>query len=127
MLLVELVATLAVLQYLFFTVMTGRARLKSGIKAPAVTGDPGFERMYRVQMNTLEILVMFLPAILIAAQYWSGLVIAIIGVIYLLGRLIYWRAYVVNPGARGLGFMLSILPIFALIILALIGIIMALI
>jgi glutathione S-transferase len=121
---VELVALLAVLQFFFFGMMTGRARAKSGLKAPAMTGDEGFERIYRVQMNTLEVLVLFLPSLLIAAKYWPTLLVAGLGVVYLIGRFIYWRAYVGNPSTRPLGFILSILPSITLAGLALVGIIL---
>lgn len=124
---VELVAIFAVLQFLFFGFLTGQARRVSGLKAPAVTGDEGFERMYRVQMNTLETLVVLIPALLIAGKYWPSAVVASIGAIYIIGRFIYWRAYVSNPAKRAIGFMLSILPTFILILLALGGIILSLI
>lgn len=120
---VELVAVLAVLQFFFFGAMTGNARRISGLKAPAMVGHDGFERMYRVQMNTLETLVAFLPALIIAAKYWPALLIAGLGCVYIIGRFVYWRAYVGNPSKRGLGFMLSILPTFILLLLALLGIV----
>ena len=123
---VELVAILAVVQYLAFGALAGQARRTSGLKAPAVIGHPGFERMYRVQMNTLETLVAFLPALLIAAQYWPSPVVAGLGVVYLTGRLLYWRAYVSDPAKRALGFMLSMVPTATLCVLALVGIIMKL-
>lgn len=66
---VDLVGMLAVLQFFFFGFMTGAARRKSGLKAPAMTGSPKFERMYRVQTNTLETMVAFLPSLFIAAKY----------------------------------------------------------
>jgi glutathione S-transferase len=124
---VELVAILAVLQFFFFGFMTGQARRISGLKAPAVTGDEGFERMYRVQINTLETLVALMPALLLAGQYWPSAVVASIGGVYIIGRFIYWRAYVTNPSKRAIGFILSILPTLALILLALGGIILSLI
>jgi glutathione S-transferase len=124
---VELVAILAVLQFFFFGVMTGQARRVSGLKAPAVTGDEGFERMYRVQINTLETLVAFIPALLLAGKYWPGAIVASIGAVYIIGRFIYWRAYVTNPSKRAIGFILSMLPTLALILLALVGIILSLI
>ena len=119
---VELVAILAVFQYLAFGALTGKARGKSGLKAPAVTGDEGFERMYRVQMNTLETLVAFLPSLFLAAQYWPAWLVAGLGAVYLVGRMLYWRAYVANPANRALGFMLSIVPTGILGGLALLGI-----
>ena len=123
---VELVAILAVAQYLTFGVLAGQARRTSGLKAPAVIGHPGFERMYRVQMNTLETLVAFLPALYIAAQYWPAYIVAGLGVVYLIGRLLYWRAYVSDPAKRALGFMLSMFPTIALCVLAMVGIVMKL-
>lgn len=123
---VELIALLAVMQFIFFGMMTGRARGQSGLQAPAVVGNEHFERMYRVQMNTLETLVAFLPALLIAGKYWSPLFVSVLGVIYLLGRLIYWRAYLANPAKRGLGFIISILPTWLLVLLALLGTVRAL-
>ena len=122
---VEFIAVLAVAQYFFFGMMTGKARAKSGLKAPAVVGDEGFERMYRVQMNTLEVLVMFLPALLIAGRYWSSLLVAAIGLVYLIGRFAFWRAYITEPSKRAVGFVLSIVPIAILILLSLAGIVLA--
>src|SRR5690625_7314259 len=73
----QLVVLLAAALVFATIVLTGRARMKYGIKAPAVTGHPGFERAYRVQMNTLEQTVLFLPVLWLAAAYghpaWAGL------------------------------------------------------
>lgn len=124
---VELVAVLALLQFLFFGALTGQARKDSGLKAPAVSGNDGFERMYRVQMNTLELLIAFLPALFLAAGYWSALWVASLGLVYLVGRMIYWRAYVGEPSKRGLGFMLSLIPTLLLVLMALAGIVLSLI
>ncbi len=123
---ISLIAALAVAQFLFFTVLVGRARGKYGVKAPAVTGHEGFERMYRVQMNTLELLVMFLPLLFLAGRYAPAAWVSGLGAVYLLGRLIYWRAYVGNPAKRGLGFILSVFPILFLLLLTLAGIARAL-
>ena len=123
---IELVAIIAVLQFFFFGLMAGKARVTSGLKAPALTGDEGFERMYRVQMNTLEVMLMFLPALFLAGKYWPPLLIAGIGTVYIIGRFIYWRAYVSEPSKRTVGFILSILPTLVLIGLALLGIIQSL-
>lgn len=124
---VELVAILAVLQFFFFGFMTGKARRESGLKAPAISGAESFERMYRVQSNTLETLVAFLPALFIAGKYWPELMVSGIGVVYLVGRFIYWRAYTSDPSKRGTGFFLSMLPTLALIILAIAGILVAIV
>ena len=123
---VELVAVIAVFQFFSFGALAGRARRLSSLKAPAVTGHEGFERMYRVQMNTLETLVAFLPAQFLAAKYWPTPLVAGLGIVYVLGRHIYWRAYISDPSKRGMGFMLSMLPTLALLILAFLGIILSL-
>ncbi len=118
--LVDIVAMLALVQYIFFAVLVGRARGRYGIKAPAVTGSEPFERMYRVQMNTFELLVAFLPALYISARYWPAPYVAAIGAVYLAGRMVYWRAYVAAPATRSLGFALSMFPVLALILAALV-------
>ena len=117
---VDVVALLAILQYLVFGGMVGKARGRYQVKAPAVTGAEGFERIYRVQMNTLELLVALVPALYIAARYWPADHMAALGAIYLLGRILYWRAYVAAPGSQGLGFTLSIGPVFVLVLAALV-------
>lgn len=121
MLYAELIAALAILQFLIFGALTGRARRLSGLKAPTMTGHPGFERMHRVQMNTLELLVAFLPSLLLAAQHWPTSLVCAVGAIYLLGRWVYWRAYVTAPDTRGLGFMLSMIPTVTLAIGTFVG------
>ena len=118
---VDLVALLAVTQLVLFSVLVGRARGRYGIKAPAVSGHEGFERAYRVQMNTLELMVAFLPALFIAAKYWPQAWVAAVGSVYLLGRILYWRSYVTSPASRGPGFVLSMFPILALVIAGLAG------
>ncbi len=117
---VHAVAMLAVIQYLFFGGLVGRARGQYGVNAPAVSGDERFERIYRVQMNTLELLVALIPALYAAAQYWPPTAVAGAGVVYLVGRLVYWRAYVSDPKTRGVGFMLSMAPTFGLALAALV-------
>jgi uncharacterized MAPEG superfamily protein len=123
---VELIVITAVIQFLFFGVMTGKARVKYGVKAPATTGEEGFERMYRVQMNTLEMLVIFIPVIFIASNYWSPLLTSSLGLVYIIGRFIYWRAYVNEPKNRAIGFMLSLVPSMLLMVLSVVGIIISL-
>lgn len=118
---VDAVAMLAVIQYLTFAGLVGKARGQYGVKPPAVTGDERFERVYRVQMNTLELLVALLPAMYAAAHYWPGLWVAAAGGVYLVGRIVYWRGYVSEPRSRGLGFMLSVGPVYTLAVAALVA------
>lgn len=117
---IDIVAMAAVIQFLFFGSLVGKARGQYGVKAPAVTGHEQFERVYRVQMNTLELLVAFLPALYAAARYWPAWAVAAAGCVYLVGRVLYWRAYVSDPSTRGLGFLLSIGPVFTLAVVALV-------
>lgn len=113
--LVHIVVGLALAQFLFFCTAVGRARGTYKVAAPATTGNEMFERYFRVQMNTLELLVMFVPAILIFGQYFSAYVAVALGVIYLVGRQIYFTSYVKDPKSRSLGYGLSALPVMILI------------
>ncbi len=118
---VHIVALLAIIQFIMFSIFVGQARGKYGIQAPAMTGNEHFERAVRVQMNTLEQLVGFLPALLIAAVYWPQTYVAAVGAVYLLGRTLYRQAYVADPARRGLGFLLTFFPTTLLILAGLVG------
>lgn len=118
---VELVAVLAALQLLLFGVLSAKARAASGLRAPAMTGDVQFERMHRVQMNTVELLLVFYPALFVASLHWAAWAVAPLGAVYLLGRMVYWRSYTRDPATRTLGFALSMAPTAMLLILALLG------
>lgn len=118
---IHIVAVLAVLQYFGFGILVGRARVRYGVKAPAIAGHEMFERAFRVQMNTLEQLAGFLPTMLIASQYWNPLIVAGIGCLYLIGRLMYWRGYMAEPLKRQRGFILTVIPTFTFIGLGLTG------
>jgi uncharacterized MAPEG superfamily protein len=120
---VELVTILALLQAAFFAARVGKARADYHVKAPAVAGNEMFERYYRVQMNTLEQLVLFLPALWLGARHLDPRLAAAIGAIYLVGRTVYYRAYITDPAKRGLGFSLSLFPSAALLLAALVSII----
>jgi len=120
---VALVTLLILLQYLVFTILVGAARSKSGIKAPAVTGDEQFERAYRVQMNTLEQLVLTLPALWVSAWYFDPLVAALLGLAFFLGRILYRAGYVKDPAKRGAGFGIGMLANLGLLGTALWGVI----
>lgn len=118
--------TLLTVLLLFGTMwVVGRARGKYDIKAPAVTGHPNFERAYRVQMNTLESTVMFLPALWLAATYgfsgWAG----IAGLVWLAGRILYAVTYLQDATKRGPGFGISMLGWAAIVVMAGIGVVRA--
>jgi glutathione S-transferase len=117
----ELITLLALLEYLVFAMLVGKARGQYGVKAPAVTGHEMFERAYRVQMNTLELLVIFLPALWLASQHFSSTWTAPLGGLFLVGRIVYARAYVSDPAKRSAGFGLSILPTLVLLVMGFMG------
>lgn len=114
--LVEIVIALALLQFVYFTLKVGAARGKYKVAAPAIGGHEIFERYFRVQMNTLEQLVVFVPAILLFGTHISPAWGAALGLVYLLGRFLYLRGYVTDPKKRGLGFGLSFLPTMILLL-----------
>jgi len=118
---VIIVAVLAVLQFIVFSILVGKARETYGVKAPAVQGHEMFDRAFRVQMNTLEQLVCFLPALFMAGNFYPDTYVALVGVVYLVGRVIYRQSYVADPSKRGLGFMLTFAPTVVLLIAALVG------
>lgn len=122
---VDIVGLLAVVQLIAFGTLVGRARGTYGVAAPATTGHPIFERYYRVQMNTVESLIVFLPALWLAARYWPPKYAALLGVIYLVGRVLYLFGYVSDPKKRGAGYGLSMMPVMVLVLAALIGAIRA--
>jgi glutathione S-transferase len=113
---VALVTIAALGQFFLLGGSVARARVKYGIAAPATTGNEIFERHFRVQMNTLEQLVVFLPLMWIFAAYVSPIWAAALGVVFIIGRAIYAASYVRDPKSRSLGFALTALPTFALMI-----------
>jgi glutathione S-transferase len=121
MALVEIVTVLALLQFIYFGVLVGRARERFGVKAPAISGHEIFERYFRVQMNTLELLVVFLPALWLATAFVAARWAALLGAVYLIGRFVYLRAYVAEPSKRSIGFALTSVPILVLLAIDLIG------
>jgi glutathione S-transferase len=118
---VDIVTALAVLQFIVFGFKVGAARGRYGIKAPAVTGNEVFERYFRVHMNTLEQLVVFLPGIYLFARYFNPLVAAALGVVYLVGRELYAFTYVKDPAKRDVGYGMTFLPMVILVVGGLIG------
>ena len=113
---VAIVTVLALLQFFWLGFQVAAARGRYGVAAPATTGNEIFERHFRVQMNTLEQLVLFLPALWIFAAYISPLWAAALGVVFILGRAIYAASYVRNPKSRSLGFGLTAFPTLAMMI-----------
>jgi glutathione S-transferase len=123
---VDIVTALAVLQFIVFGFRVGGARGRYGVKAPAITGNEIFERHFRVQQNTLEQLIAFLPGIYMFAHYFSPNVAAALGVVYLIGRELYAFTYVKDPANRSVGFGMTFLPMVILVLGGLIGAVRAL-
>ena len=118
---VDIVTALAVLQFFVFGFKVGGARGRYGVKAPAITGNDIFERHFRVQQNTLELLIALLPGLYLFSRYWSPVVAAVLGVIYLIGREVYAAGYVKEPAKRSAGYGLSFLPTAILVVGGLAG------
>ena len=102
--LTALVTCLAILMYFVFSVQVGKARSTYGVKAPATSGNPDFERIFRVQMNTLEWMPIFLPALWLFAMYISDAIAAALGVVWIVGRILYMAGYTEAANKRSMGF-----------------------
>ena len=99
-----LVTCLSILCYFYTSILVSRARTAFGIKAPAVSGNPDFERAFRVQMNTLEWMPIFLPSLWLFAFYINDALAAALGVVWIVGRVLYVTGYSQAAAKRGLGF-----------------------
>ena len=108
------VTLLALLVYFWMGLQVAQARGKSGIAAPAMTGDPLLERAVRVHYNTLEWLPIFLTSLWLFAIYWNELVAAGMGLVWIVGRLVYSTGYMADPAKRSTGFMIQSLAVAAL-------------
>ena len=118
-----LVTVLALIEYSVLGVMVGQARGRYKIEAPATTGDPMFERYFRVHQNTLESLIVFLPALWICGLTLSRRGAALLGLLYIVGRAVYARGYLADPKGRAAGAMMTFAANGLLMIGSLIGII----
>lgn len=99
----SLITLAALIEYFVFVLQTGQARTRYNVEAPATTGDPIFERYYRVQQNTLEQLVIFIPALWLFAEYVGPRGAFVLGLVFLVGRALYARGYVREPSQRHMG------------------------
>jgi glutathione S-transferase len=126
MLWIALVVLLSLLEFMVFGILVGRARARYKILAPATSGDPVFERTFRVHYNTLEMLVVFIPAIWLFGMYLNPRWGAIIGAVFLVGRALYAAGYIRAPEKREIGAVLSISSVLVLLIGAVVGVVRSL-
>jgi glutathione S-transferase len=124
---VHLVLALALLEFFVFGWAVARARSRYAVPAPAISGHAIFERYFRVQMNTLEQLVVFVPSLLVFSHYLNPLLAAALGALFIIGRAVYFQGYVAAPERRHIGFLLSAIPNVALLFGALFGALRALV
>jgi glutathione S-transferase len=120
-----IVTILVLALYFYMGGVVGRMRGRHNIVAPAVTGHPEFERAFRVHVNTMEQLVVFLPLLWLATLLYNGIVWlpALFGLIFLIGRTVYMQIYMNEPQKRGPGILIGMLGIVGLLVLTIIGIV----
>ena len=115
------IAMLALIEYFYFGAQVGGARSRTGVVAPAVTGDPAFERLYRAHQNTAEQLIIFLPALYASAWYVGEIYAVAAGVVFLIGRAVYFRTYSADAEKRGPGMVITAVANVALVLGGLTG------
>jgi glutathione S-transferase len=117
-----LIVLLALAQFTWFSVRVGITRGKYGVEAPKTTGNEIWERLYRVQQNTMEQLILFIPAMLAFSAYLSARWALIPGVVFLVGRQLYSWEYISKPPSRTPGMALTLLANAVLLVGALVGV-----
>ena len=116
-----LIVLLALVQYVWFSMRVGGARGKYNIDAPKTVGNENFERLFRVQMNTLEQLIVFVPGMFLFAVYASSTWAWVPGAVFIVGRQLYAWEYVREPKSRALGMGLTMLAMVVLLVGSAIG------
>lgn len=120
-----IIAMLALIEYFYFGIQVGGARARTGVKAPAVSGNEEFERFFRAHQNTLEQLVIFIPALYASAYYVHPLFAVAGGVAFLVGRMLYFRTYTADAEKRGPGMIITVAGTMVLTLGALVGALLA--
>lgn len=112
---VSIITLLAALVCFGMAVQVARTRTKVGILAPVMTGDAALERTIRAHLNTVEWMPIFLPSLWLFAIYWSAAWAAILGLGWIVGRIVYFVGYVAAPTKRFPGFFIQSVAVFALL------------
>ena len=113
---VAIVIIITLIEYTVFSILVGRARARYKCPAPAITGDPIFERYYRVHQNTMESLVIFIPAMVLYAYFSDPVIAAAVGLVFPISRVVYLKTYVANPDRRAWGFVPGFFAILYLLL-----------
>lgn len=120
--LVALVAIVSLALYFYMAIRVGQARAKYGVPAPATSGNPEFERVFRVQQNTLEGLIVYLPSLYMFSTYVEPYIAAGLGALWVVGRYVYMEGYIEAPERRSAGFGIQALAMLALLLGSLVGV-----
>ncbi len=124
--LTTLVTVVAICLYFYMGLRVGLSRTKFDVPAPATTGHPTFERMNRVHMNTLEGMPIFLPVLWLFANYHSDAIAAGLGLVWVIGRIIFMLGYTADAKKRSAGFGIQMLASLVLMIGTVVGAVQAL-
>lgn len=124
---VHLVILLGLVEYFVFGGFVGAARRKFAVNPPDMTGPSDFERIVRLHQNTLEQLVMFVPGILGFAYYLSPFWAALVGVVFLVGRVVYFVGYRKSAEQRVAGALMTLLANMVLIVGAIVGLVLTIV
>ena len=122
---IVLVTLASLLLYFYMGILVAGARQKHNVPAPAMSGNPDFERTFRVQMNTLEWLPIFLPTLWISGMYWDERIVAAVGVVWIVGRVMYMQGYIKAADQRSMGFLVQSIAVLILLVGAAVGAVMS--
>jgi uncharacterized membrane protein YecN with MAPEG domain len=122
-----LIVMIALLEYIWFTVRTGISRGKYGVNAPACTGDEAWERMFRVQQNTMEQLIVFVPGIYAFAHFVSVKWAWLPGGLFIVGRFLYSSEYITKPASRVPGMSMTLLANAIVVVGTIVALVMGMI
>lgn len=110
-----IVTLLMALAYFWMALTVARTHARTGILAPTMTGDPALERTCRAHANMLEWIPIFLPSMWLFAIYWSANIAAALGLLWIIGRVIYFYGYIAEPKKRYPGFFIQSSAAFVLL------------